>query len=233
VNVWDAAPVRRVLGDTGRERLRHRVSELRWAARLAVLPPRVAWFQIRARRRAWRTRDYLSLLSATRAADLRILLELAGDSRRVVELGTATGWTAISMALAAPGRHVSSYDIVQRPEPLRYLELVGPSVRERVRFITAPGSAGPAGGDRPGPAGPGEQSPAPAPYVDMLYIDSSHEREQTIAEVLAWRPVLRPGAPIVFDDYRHPDFPGVAEAIAELGLSGQARGSLFVHHTGR
>ncbi len=66
----------------------------------------------------------------------------------------------------------------------------------------------------------------------MLYIDSSHEREQTVAEVRAWRPVLAAGAPVVFDDYMHPGFPGVSEAIAELGLSGEQRGTLFVHRTG-
>jgi hypothetical protein len=41
--------------------------------------------------------------------------------------------------------------------------------------------------------------------------------------------VLAPGAPIVFDDYGHPDYPGVAEAVAELGLTGELRGTLFVH----
>ena len=93
------------------------------------------------------------------------------------------------------------------------MELVDPSVRRRVEIVTAPGAAGPRD-DQP---------------VDMLYIDSSHEREQTVAEVLAWRPVLRRGASVVFDDYRHPSYPGVSEAIAELGLSGDQRGTLFVH----
>jgi predicted O-methyltransferase YrrM len=221
MNVWDAAPVRRVLGDAGRERLRHRASELRWAAGLGVLPPRVAWFQFRARRLAWRRQDYLSLMSATRADDLRILLKLAGDGTRVVELGTATGWTAISLALGSSHRQVITYDVVRRPEPLRYLGLVDAAVRERVQLVTAPGSEG------PGSPGAGRGQP-----VDMLYIDSSHEREETIAEVLAWRPALRPGAPIVFDDYRHPDFPGVSQAISELGLDGEQRGSLFVHRAG-
>ena len=43
----------------------------------------------------------------------------------MVELGTATGWTAISLALAAPARTVTSLDVVSREEPLRYLQLVG------------------------------------------------------------------------------------------------------------
>jgi predicted O-methyltransferase YrrM len=215
VKLWDAAPVRRMLGETGRERLRHRASELRWTVRLAALPPRVAAFQLRARRLAWRSEDYLSLMSVTRPRDLRVLLALARGRSRVVELGTATGWTTIALALDDAQRQVVSYDVVGRPEPQRYLQLVAPSVRARIELVTAPGSDGP-------------RDAAP---VDMLYIDSSHEREQTIAEVLAWRPVLAPGAPIVFDDYLHAGFPGVREAIVELGLSGEQHGALFVHRT--
>src|SRR4029077_11220587 len=132
--------------------------------------------------------------------------------RRVVELGTATGWTAIALALDDPHRLVVSYDVVERPEPQRYLQLVAPSVRERIELVTAPGSDG----------------PRDAATVDMLYIDSSHEREQTVAGGLGGGPVLAGGAPVVFDDYRHPDFPGVSEAIAELGLSGEQCGTLFV-----
>jgi hypothetical protein len=33
---------------------------------------------------------------------------------------------------------------------------------------------------------------------------------------------------IVFDDYDHPDYPGVREAVAELGLDGVQRAHLFV-----
>jgi cephalosporin hydroxylase len=80
---------------------------------------------------------------------------------------------------------------------------------------------------------PGSTGPRDSEPVDLLYIDSSHEREQTIAEVRAWQPHLRPGAPILFDDYVHPDFAGVREAVEELGLEGDQRGKLFIHrHVG-
>lgn len=45
----------------------------------------------------------------------------------------------------------------------------------------------------------------------------------------AWRPALTPGALVVFDDHTHPDFPGVREAVEELGLGGAQHGTLFVH----
>jgi predicted O-methyltransferase YrrM len=187
--------------------------DARFASAAARLPPRVAWFQLRARRLARRSGDTFSLTSVTRPRDLRTLLAVARGRRRVVELGTATGWTAISLALADPRRSVLSCDIVARDEPARYLGLVSDDVRARIELAVRPGSEG---------------SPDGA-AIDLLYIDSSHERAQTIDEVRAWGPALPTGSVIVFDDYTHPDFAGVREAVAELGLEGQVHGTLFVH----
>jgi predicted O-methyltransferase YrrM len=208
-----APVIERIRGGPAAVRARHWLGEMQWAVGLVGLPPAVVSFQLRARRLAWQTEDYLSLMSATRPEKLRGLLRLARGAQYVAELGTATGWTAISLALAAGGRRVITFDVVERAEPRRYLALAGPGARERVKLVTAPGSEG----------------PPDATPVDLLYIDSSHEREQTIAEINAWRPVLRPGATIVFDDYGHPDYPGVAEAIEQLGLAGERRGTQFVH----
>lgn len=204
-----AGSVRRWLGRQRRD--------LQWILGLIGLHPRVVWFQWRARRLALRTDDSFSLGSVTRPADIKILLELARGRQRVVELGTATAWTAITLALADHGRRVFSYDPVERPEPQRYLRLVAPNVRRRIELVIAPGAAGPDGDDP----------------VDLLYIDSSHERDGTIEEVRAWQPHLRPGALVVFDDYTNPDFPGVKEAVAALSLDGHQRGTMFVHrHAG-
>jgi predicted O-methyltransferase YrrM len=176
----------------------------------------VLWFHWRARRMAWRTGDVFSIESVTRPADMRVLLGLARGCSRIVELGTATAWTAITLALDDPKRRVMTYDIrdeSRRIEPKHYMELASPDVRARIDLVVAPGSTGP-------------RDAAP---VDLLYIDSSHEREQTIEEVRAWQPHLRPGAPVLFDDYTNPDYPGVREAIEELGLEGERHGKLFVH----
>ena len=159
-----------------------------------------------------RTGDEFSLTSATRPAKLATIIALASGRRSLVELGTATGWTATSLLLADPQRHIRTYDPFDRAERLPYLDLVPAGVRARLRFVAARGDVGP---DNPEP-------------VDLLYIDSSHERAQTIAEVRAWSGVLRPGAVIVLDDFDHPDFPGVREAVEELGLRGEVRESLFV-----
>lgn len=195
-----------------RAALGRRRRDLAWAWGLRGLRPRVAWFQWRARRVAHRMGDTFSLVAATRPADTQSLIGLARGCRRVVELGTATGWTAITLALDDPERRVVSYDVVGRG-PERYLGLVPRDVRDRIELVLASGSTGPRD-DQP---------------VDLLYIDSSHEREQTMAEVRAWQPHLRVGALVLFDDYTHPDYPGVREAIEELGLEGHRRGTLFVH----
>jgi predicted O-methyltransferase YrrM len=196
-----------------RSTLRRGALEARFALSLRALPPRVAWFHWRARRVAQRARDDFSLASATRPHDLAILLSLSHNRERVAELGTATGWTALSLALASPRRRVWSYDPAARAEVDRYRQLVGRGVRSRVEFVTAAGSAGP-------PAGV---------TIELLYVDSSHDRDDTIAEIKAWAPALEPGALIVFDDYQHPLFPGVRSAVEALGLTGRQRGTLFVH----
>jgi predicted O-methyltransferase YrrM len=192
---------------------RRPLNECRQALRLTRLPPRVAWFQWRARQAAWRVGDRFSLTSATRASDLRALLALARGRTCIVELGTATAWTAISLALGNPACKVVSYDIHEREEPQLYLALVDPQTRARIELVVAPGARGPR------TSGP----------VDLLYIDSSHDRDETIAEIRAWRPYLPPGAVIVLDDFGNPDYPGIREAIAALALDGKPSGTMFVH----
>lgn len=205
-------------------RARRLAVELRYAFELRALPLAVARFQWRARRTAWKAVDTFSLTSTTRPKDLAILLSIAARSTTVVELGSATGWTAISLALASPERRVFSYDPVDRRERARYLNLVDVRARARIEFITAPGVAGPA---------PGVAGPPPGLPVDFLYVDSSHEYEQTLDELRVWLPVLAEGAVIAFDDYEHPGFPGVRAAVSAAGLDGELQGKLFVHRVKR
>ena len=197
-----------------RERVRKLRREFVFLLALRVLPRRVAWFQWRARRLAARVGDEFSLASATRPRKLALLLQVARGRRRVVELGTGTAWTAISLLLSDRQRLMATYDPVDRPERGLYLKLVEPRVRGRLAFVQASGDGGPQD-DR---------------SVDLLFIDSSHDREDTIRELEAWRPVLGDGALVVFDDIDHPKYPGVREAVRELGLEGEERQGLFVHH---
>jgi predicted O-methyltransferase YrrM len=182
-------------------------------ATLLRLPPRVALFYSRARRTAARTGDEWSLKSATGPESLATLLRLARGRRRVVEIGTGTAWTTAALALADSERRVLSFDPRVWPERDRYLALAGPAARARIELVTA-------GGEQ----GPGEREWRP----DMLFVDGSHERELTVATFARWRPVLAPGAIVAFHDHDNPAYPGVGEAIRELGLAGEVAGDVFV-----
>ncbi|HWJ51172.1 MAG TPA: class I SAM-dependent methyltransferase [Solirubrobacteraceae bacterium] len=188
-------------------------ARLRLALSLRVLPARVALFYWRAQRRARRDDDRFSLASAARPAELAELLSLARDRRAVVELGTGTAWSALALALDDPVRRVISYDPCVRAEREAYLALAGRGARERVELREEPDSNGPHAGDAP---------------VEVLFIDSQHEREPVVSAFRAWRDALAPNAVVVFHDYGHPDYPGVAQGIADLELRGVESGGLFV-----
>jgi hypothetical protein len=104
--------------------LRPAVSDPARAIALLRLPPRVALLRLRCIREAVRTADPKSLAETLPAACLKILLEAMRGSHRVVELGTATAWTTIALAVDDPAREVTSYDVVERPARTRYLALV-------------------------------------------------------------------------------------------------------------
>ena len=44
--------------------------------------------------------------------------------------------------------------------------------------------------------------------------------------MLAWQPRMAPGGLVVLHDYGNPAYPGVAEAVAELGLEGAQQAGL-------
>jgi hypothetical protein len=185
---------------------------VRLALSLGVLPARVARFAWRANRYARGIGDDFSLTSAVRPVELADLLSIAGGREAVVELGTGTAWSTIALALDDGARRVISYDSFVRHERDAYLGLAGGRVRDRIDLRDEPDSNGPRVGDPP---------------VELLFVDSSHDRESVLAAFRAWRNALAPGAVVVFHDYDHPGYSGVREAVAELGLVGRRSGGLF------
>jgi predicted O-methyltransferase YrrM len=187
--------------------------ELRVALSLRVLPARVGLFIWRARRQALRGDDRFSLDSAARPAELAELLALARGRTAIVELGTGTAWSTIALALDQRTRIVISYDPSVRRTRELYLELAGRGVGARIELREQPDTDGPHREDPP---------------VELLFIDSAHERESVLAAFRAWRDALAPGAVVAFHDYGHPAYPGVREAIVELELCGRERRGLYV-----
>jgi predicted O-methyltransferase YrrM len=205
-----------VLGEGAGRRGRLRLLAVSaWKRRVVLLrlPRRVAWFYFRARRMSYARDDVWSQGSVTKPESLAGLLRLASGSRRVAEIGTGTAWTTIALALDDPAREVVSYDPIVRPERAWYLELAGVDARSRIELREAPGEAGPAALDGP---------------FDFVFVDGSHERERTIATWRAWKHALAPGGVIAFHDWENPKYPGVTEAIRELGLSGEVFREVFV-----
>jgi predicted O-methyltransferase YrrM len=56
--------------------------------------------------------------------------------------------------------------------------------------------------------------------IGLLFVDGDHTKEGAKRDILGWMPHLAPGAIIAVDDYHHPDWPGVAEALDELVAEG-------------
>jgi predicted O-methyltransferase YrrM len=134
----------------------------------------------------------------------------------VVEIGTGTGWTTAALALADRERRVLSFDPRVWPERDRYLRLAGADAVRRIELVAAGGEDG-----------PGERTFSP----DLMFVDGSHERELTVRTFTSWRPALAPGAIVAFHDHDNPEYPGVGEAIRELGLEGEVAGDVFVWRT--
>jgi len=185
---------------------------VREAARLRAAPRPVAAFYARAWWTAVRTRDRFTLDSASRPSDVVNLLALAEGQVATVELGTGTAWTTIALALADDRRRVLSYDPVVRAERDRYLELVPPATRERIELY----------------ATPAEEATPPAGSVGFLFIDCAHYRKETADAFRAWEAAVAPAGVVAFHDYDHPVYPGVREAVEELGLAGEVAGGVFV-----
>ena len=182
------------------------------AASLARLPRPVASFWIRAMRRAQAERDTWSIDVACRPAELRVLLDALAGAPRIAEVGTAAAWTTCCLALAQPGRVVHSWDVETHPERERYLSLLSAEQRARIQLHDRPGGLG----------------PADPPPVDAVFIDSSHEYDETVSTFRTWEPAVTPGGIVAFHDWQDDAYPGVTEAVRDLGLQGEGRGHLFV-----
>ena len=183
------------------------------AVALARLPRAASAFYVKALRHGRRSGDTVSLAIAARPRELAELVRLARGATTVGEVGTGTGWTSIVLALADRSRRIYSFDVAEHEQLAGYLRLAPGDARARLHLATRDGRDGP---------------PPELPLLDLLFIDSSHEREETMTTFRLWSERLRAGGTAAFHDYDNEHFPGVAEAVAELGLEGEERAGMYV-----
>lgn len=190
-----------------RRQLANQVVELR------CLPTGLRGFYLRCWWHALRLGDSAVFLAPASPRQTALLLALGRDVERVVELGTGAGMTAAALVLAEPHRRVISYDLEAWPQQARHLALLGSDVRSRIEIRHRPAESGPNSEDAP---------------VGLLFVDSSHEEEETVASFRAWEPALAPGALAIFHDYTNSEFPGVRMAVERLELGGQVQEGMFI-----
>lgn len=147
--------------------------------------------------------------------------------QEIVELGVYQGRTALMMGWGARnghGAHVTAIDAWDLPgntygppfntdssrrwaahwiQSLGYANRItlvqGFASDMAARWVTSPDLIG--RGNKP---------------IGLLFVDDDHSYEGARGAIVAWAPHLAEGARIAVDDYGHPDWPGVAQAVDEL-----------------
>ena len=150
--------------------------------------------------------DHKRLYEATQLTALRHdLLALYGLARHahaknIVEIGVRNGGSTVALYLALienNGNRMTSIDIV--PKCAKVLE-----GHERWHFVNGNSSD------------PELPEKAGIKYIDFLYLDSSHKREQTEKELKIWMPLVTLGGYAVFHDTKGPKGKGVREPLMEF-----------------
>lgn len=148
--------------------------------------------------------------------------------QEIVELGVYQARTALIMAWGAAqgnGAHVTAVDAWDLPGNTYHPPFTDAATRERAyanvqnlgygeRATLIRGFASEVGREWV------ENPKKGGASVGLLFVDDDHSADGVNAAFEAWRPHLADGAVIAFDDYGHPDWPGVAQAVDELVDSG-------------
>lgn len=166
---------------------------------------------------------------------MAVLVDLAAQvpaEQAIVELGVFCGKTALYMAWGARhggGAHVWGVDAWDLPGNAYGSPFTDRATRERAFANAAAADYGRRGVSLVHGFSLDQAAGWAGPRVGLLFLDDDHSYEAVLANVEAWSPHLAPGAALAFDDYGHPDWPGVAKAVDELVDSG-ALEPVGVHH---
>jgi hypothetical protein len=174
-------------------------------------------------------RHFRNVRAATPEDVMMALADLATQvpaDQEIVELGVFQGRTALQLAWGASlghGAHVTGIDpwdsegnvydppftdAESRGWANHWVGSLGYS--DKIRLVQAFSQDVAETWDEVGDAKP----------VGLLYVDGDHTKEGAKLDIVSWAPHLAPGARIAVDDYGHPDWPGVGEAVDELVAEG-------------
>ncbi|MBI2516061.1 MAG: class I SAM-dependent methyltransferase [Opitutae bacterium] len=133
------------------------------------------------------------------------------DARRILEVGTYNGASAINFALACPEAKVTTYDI--RPESGELLATAETEVRSQIdrriaNFATE------------------DNRLAVEPPYDFIFIDGDHRLESVRRDSALALRCIRPGGIIAWHDYRHVG----SEWLQGLNEVPEALNELAKHH---
>lgn len=145
--------------------------------------------------------------------------------QEILELGVFQGRTALIMAWGASqgnGAHVTAVDAWDLPDNTYHPPFTDPSTRETAHSnVRNLGYSERIGLVHSFASNLGAIWHPDWNKVGLLFVDDDHSVEGVHAAFEAWAPHLADGAVIAFDDYGHPDWPGVKQAVDELVDNGQ------------
>lgn len=143
-------------------------------------------------------------------------------SQAIVELGVFCGRTALQMAWGAQqghGAHVWGFDAWDLPG-----NLYAPPFTDTATRLLAHKNVSDLGYDQQITLTQAFSRDAAmnweGPLIGLLFVDADHSAQGARDDVVFWAPELAPSAVIAVDDYGHPDWPGVAEAVDGLVAEG-------------
>lgn len=169
-------------------------------------------------------RHFKRVIGATPPEIELTLADLAAqvpEDQEIVELGVFQGRTALIMAWGARqghGAHVTGIDLWDDPRNTYDAPFTDPGSERWARHHVQ--SLGYSGQIRLIKGHSAEIADTwigdPEKPVGLLFVDGDHSAEGARQDIEAWAPHLADGARIAVDDYGHPDWPGVKEAVDAL-----------------
>jgi predicted O-methyltransferase YrrM len=155
--------------------------------------------------------------------DLRWLAEKASRHTSIVEVGCWRGRSTTCLADNTPGTvyAIDHWRGSEEHQPVDTEKLYQMFLDQMAPYITS-GKVVPIRMESPIAAA---ELVSRGLTFDMIFIDASHDRESVSADILAWKPLVRPGGLFCGHDAGHPP---IMQALAELLPQSYNENSMWV-----